>query len=153
MQDTISPNNSCYVMVISREDEREAGVPPYWIAQVIAIFHANVYHTDPGAHHDASQPMEFLWVRWFGRDPGFRAGWDAHRLHRIGFVSNDDPLVFGLLDPSQAIRGVHLIPAFAHGRTTILLPPSIIRSEEDNDEDWQYYYINMFVINSFLFEI
>ncbi|KAF8223514.1 hypothetical protein L208DRAFT_1102319, partial [Tricholoma matsutake] len=41
--------------------------------------------------------------------------------------------------------GVHLIPAFAYGKTDGLLGPSIACPLKDNDQDWQYFYVNMFV--------
>ncbi|KAF8225609.1 hypothetical protein L208DRAFT_1208384, partial [Tricholoma matsutake] len=41
--------------------------------------------------------------------------------------------------------GVHLIPAFAHGKMDGLLGPSIACPLKDEDQDWQYFYVNMFV--------
>lgn len=55
---------------------------------------------------------------------------------------------FGFLDPSDIIRGVHLIPAFAHGTSSCYLGPSIAREfsdEELGDMDWNFFYVNMFV--------
>ena len=71
--------------------------------------------------------MDLLWVRWFGRELGYASGWDTRRLHRLGFIPHDQPDAFGFLDPADVIRGIHLIPAFAHG----------------HDEEWVYYYVNM----------
>jgi len=52
---------------------------------------------------------------------------------------------FGFLDPSEVIRGAHLIPAFHYGRTPNLLPKSIARRPDQNDQDFFYYYVNCFV--------
>ena len=56
--------------------------------------------------------MNFLFIRWFGRDLDPRPGWNAKRLIRLGFVSGNDESAFGFLDPSQVIRAIHLIPAY-----------------------------------------
>jgi len=63
----------------------------------------------------------------------------------LSACTGDDPGCFGFLDPDQVIRGVHLIPAFAHGRTDHYMGPSFIHREEDGDTDWRYFYVNMYV--------
>jgi hypothetical protein len=85
--------------------------------------------------------MELLFVRWFGRDVSFSAGWSAKRLHRLGFLRG--AAAFGFVDPDVVIRGVHLIPAFDHGHTDDLLPESFVRREADSNLDWVYFYVNM----------
>lgn len=89
--------------------------------------------------------IEFLWVRWFGRDLGAMGGFRTHRLHRLGFVDADDAGAFGFLDPAHVVRGVHLIPAFAHGKRSDLMGPSVMRvhQEDDDASDWKYFYVNM----------
>ncbi|KAL6308250.1 hypothetical protein BKA93DRAFT_822458 [Sparassis latifolia] len=72
-------------------------------------------------------------------------GFGTRRLHRVGFIDVDDYKPFGFLNPDEVLQGVHLIPAFAHGRTSSLLPPSVAQRSDDNDEDWQFYYVNMFI--------
>lgn len=52
------------------------------------------------------------------------------------------------LDPAQAIRGAHLIPTFAEGRSSALLPArkSAARILNPNEEDdWLNFYVNIFV--------
>jgi len=128
-------------MVLSHEDDESAH--PYWYARIIGIFHVDVRHTGPDSRSMDTQSMEFLWVRWFGYDIHHCAGWATRRLHRVGFIPSDDVGAFGFLDPKDVIRGVHLIPAFAHGRTDELLPLSIARQPKDHDRDWVYYYVMM----------
>ena len=137
-QDSLNPRTHANVMVLAHEDDAEIS-HPYWYARIIGIFHAFVNH------HSSPEPvhMDFLWVRWYGRDVGHRAGWNIKHLHRVGFVDGNDPLAFGFLDPSLIIRGCHLIPAFAHGRTKDLLPPSLARLNAENDTDSTFYYVNM----------
>jgi hypothetical protein len=143
-QDTLNPRTQANVMVLSKEDPSENGKPfhPYWYARIIDIFHLYVVHIGPLSTSRQPQKMEVLFVRWYGSDSDV-GGWKNRRLHRIGFVDNQDDTAFGFLDPSQVVRGVHLIPAFAHGRTKDLLSPSITRPKFDHDEDWLCYYVGM----------
>jgi hypothetical protein len=131
-------------MVLSHEDDE--CVHPYWYARIIGVFHARIQFTGLVSHPTIEpevRNMNFLWVRWFGRDLTHKSGWKAKRLHRVGFVDAQDPGAFGFLDPTHIIRAVHIIPAFAWGRTADLLPPSITRSPLEKDKDWIYYYISM----------
>jgi hypothetical protein len=145
-QDSMNPRTHCDVMVRSRETD--AGAHPFWYARVLGVFHANVLHTGARATNRSVQNMEFLWVRWFGTEPGYRYGRRSARLPKIGFVPATDDLAFGFLDPSLVIRGCHLIPAFFDGRTSELLRsgPSAARPAGEID-DWAAYYVGMWVTN------
>ncbi|ETW76921.1 hypothetical protein HETIRDRAFT_422272 [Heterobasidion irregulare TC 32-1] len=109
---------------------------------VIGIFHCMVHH-----HGHSSEPkqMDFLWVCWFSLDTNAPGGWDCKQLHSVAFIPEDDLAMFGFLDPKQIIRSVHVIPAFACGHISEQLRPSIAQQPAKNDEDWERYYINMFV--------
>ncbi|KAK2461377.1 hypothetical protein APHAL10511_006601 [Amanita phalloides] len=54
-------------------------------------------------------------------------------------------VIVWFLGPCTCIRPVHLEPAFALGCTDEYLPPSIAHQNEDEDEDWAFYYVNIFV--------
>ena len=139
-QDSINPRTHPDIMVLSHDDSEGQEEPhPYWYARIIGIYHADVRYKNRFGR------MDFLWVRWLGRDLSYKAGWKARRLPRVGFVPDDTPDsgAFGFLDPAVVIHAVHLIPAFSEGKTAELLKPSIARRESDNDEDWQYFYVNM----------
>ncbi|KAF8204209.1 hypothetical protein K438DRAFT_1964576 [Mycena galopus ATCC 62051] len=140
-QDTINAHtNRCHVMVKSNEDNEDGQAPhPYWYARVLGVFHVNVY--PPGAR--APHRFEFLWVRWFGRDPDWNSGPSHLRLDRIGYVPQTDTEVFGFLDPLLVLRAYHLVPAFVLGTTTALLGPSATR--DFTDGDWVNYYVMRFV--------
>lgn len=142
-QDTINPRTRPDIMVLSHEDEGNS-YHPYWYARVLGIFHVNICHRGPSSRTPHVQKIEFLFVRWFGRDLAHAAGWSAHRLHRVGFLPPDSPGTFKIFDPFDVIRSVHMIPAFAHG-TIDELGKSVARRPADNDEDWQYYYVGMYV--------
>lgn len=120
---------------------------PFWYARVIGIFHANVLSSHTDIVDKNWCRMDFLWVRWFGMEPGrYRYGIHHARLPKIGFVVSSDKFAFSFLDPAQAIRGVHVIPAFSEGRTSTLLPATksiarVLNPEEE--DDWVNFYINM----------
>jgi hypothetical protein len=143
-QDVINPRTSPFIMLLSHEDapdEEGATTHPYWYARVIGIFHANVTHLGNDTGCAIPQRMDFLWVRWLGRNPDYDAGWQKRRLFQVGYI----PGAFGFLDPKVIIRGIHLIPGFSTGRTKDLMGPSIARPVSDKDEDWLYYYVNVYV--------
>jgi hypothetical protein len=88
--------------------------------------------------------MEFLWVRWFGVIEGHQCGTKIARLPKIGFLEESDPSAFGFLDPSFVIRGCHLIPAFADGRTQDLLTTkSSLGRPAGETDDWAAFYVMM----------
>lgn len=144
-QDVVNPSSKPDVMVLSCEDGDE--VHPFWYARVLKIFHLFVCHQGSalrtGHTHPEPQRMNVLWVRWFGLNSNTRGGWSKKQLHEISFISWDEPGAFGFLDPAQVIRGVHIIPNFTQGQTTSRLPPSIARPADDNDQDWESFYVNL----------
>lgn len=144
-QDSINPRTHADVLMLSHEDDDNRH--PYWYARVIKIFHLDVWYHGQGATARVPIHMNVLFVRWFGRDIGFKAGWSAKQLHRIGFFKRDDPEGFGFIDPDQVIRGVHLIPGFEHGRTDTRLGPSFGCDMEGDNTDFKYFYVNQYVFS------
>ena len=140
-QDSINPRTHPDVMTISHEEPGD-NYHPYWYARVLGIFHINVIHSGPNLKSSDPNHINFLFVRWFGRDSNYATGWDARRLPRVGFLPPDMPGSFGLLDPVEVIWGIHMIPMFAHGHVDEL-GKSIARRPQDEDEDWRYFYIGM----------
>jgi hypothetical protein len=138
----MNPRTHCDIMVQSQEDPTNGH--PFWYARVLGVFHAQVYHTGPLARNRSLQHIEFLWVRWFGIVGGTQYGAKVGRLPKIGFLHQSDKSAFGFLDPSLVIRGCHLVPAFADGRTTELLTSekSLGRPVGESDE-WSTYYAMM----------
>jgi hypothetical protein len=149
-QDSVNPQTHPDIMLLSHEElNEEVDAHPYWYARVVGIFHVDVVHCGPKSTSPDKQRINFLWVRRFGRDASFHAGWKAQRLHRVGFLNANGPGAFGFLDPSVVIHGTHIIPAFAHGQTGDLLhpPQSVARLPFNENRDWQDYYINMSALN------
>lgn len=143
----MNPRTHCDVMVLSPETEPDAH--PFWYARVLGVFHTKVLHTGPQSQNRSIQHMEFLWVRWFGVVPKYRSGFSNARLPKIGFVPEDDDAdgtsPFGFLDPTLVLRGCHLVPAFAAGRTSDFLKtasPTAARPLGETD-DWVNYYVIM----------
>ncbi|THH18508.1 hypothetical protein EW146_g2479 [Bondarzewia mesenterica] len=137
-------------MVLSHEDNDDGEPHSYWYARVVGIFHAEVRHTGPLSKSTETQRMDFLFVRWFGRDLSHRAGWNAQCLYRVSFLDSNLPSAFGFLDLNEIIRAVHMIPAFAHKRTDALLPSTSIAHPhtslgDKSTTEWRFYYIRMFV--------
>lgn len=141
--DTVNPRTHPFVMVAS--PETEAGAHPFWYAQVLGIFHADVKHVGLASQDLRWKKMEFLWVRWFGVEPGYRSGRQHARLPKIGYVPETDDYAFGFLDPALVLRGCHLIPAFTDGRSNDLLSTRgrTAARQEGVLDDWVNYYVGM----------
>jgi hypothetical protein len=141
-QDTINIRTHSDIMVLANQAEDPENRHPYWYARVIGIFHAMVFRVGSGT---AFKQIDFMWVCWYGLDMHARSGFKARRLHQLGFLdSNTDMGAFGFIDPLDVIRAVHLIPAFHFGKTSaLLLSPSLARRDDEGNEDYQRYYINM----------
>ena len=142
--DTISPRAHPDIMLRSPVAE---GAEPYWYARVIGVYHANVWTEHPAIQDGRNaRRMNFLWVRWFGDEPGYRSGFRRARLPKIGFVESTDDFAFSFVDPADVIRGSHLIPAFNAGRSAVLLPYSHSisrRLKPEEVDDWLNFYVNM----------
>ncbi|TFY82301.1 hypothetical protein EWM64_g1718 [Hericium alpestre] len=136
-QDSINPRTRADIMVLAHDTSAN----PYWYARVIGIFH---FMVQLRGSLERPQRMDVLWVRWFGLDVDAPHGFAARRLPHIGFI-NQGPEAFGFLDPQVVIRGVHLIPHFSDGCTSDLLDASIARQPQEQDEDWAFHYVNIFV--------
>ncbi|KAG6853156.1 hypothetical protein C0991_006486 [Blastosporella zonata] len=103
---------------------------------VVASKSESLPPTPPEFHHYISPSHNNhlhipTWLAANGGDPA------------IQFLNDDDPGAYGFLNPDKVIRGAHIIPAFYYGPTEEF-PPSLACAEDKND-DWVYYYVNMFV--------
>ncbi|TFK28667.1 hypothetical protein FA15DRAFT_584053, partial [Coprinopsis marcescibilis] len=135
----------CHVMLPCEETDPFLKPHPYWYGRVSGIFHATVYYRPPTSTLFEERTIDFLWMRWLGRDldedsPGFEGG----QLQRVGFLTASDPTAgaLGFADPAHVIRAAHILPAFEFGEVDDRLGPSVARRKMDNDEDWGFYYVN-----------
>ncbi|KAG6912852.1 hypothetical protein DXG01_011578, partial [Tephrocybe rancida] len=128
------------IMVLNPLFTPDNGEHPYWYARVLGIYHANVFYLGEGNTDYNPQRVEFLWVRWFSCMDGVPSGWKHRRLDRLKFPFLNDEDAFGFLDPSDVVRGCHVIPRFFTGKAR-----DDIRglSKLANDvSDYGSYYIN-----------
>ena len=143
--DTTNPR--VYPDIMVKSPETGPNAEPYWYAHVIGIFHTYVLSTHLNVGERMLCSMDFLWVRWFGVEPSpYCHGFCYAHLPKIGFVESLDKYAFTFLDPTQVVRGAHLIPTFSAGRTSSLLPVprSVARILVPNEaDDWVNFYVNM----------
>ncbi|KAI0660675.1 hypothetical protein C8Q70DRAFT_932905 [Cubamyces menziesii] len=147
-QESINPRTHGDVLLLATN--KNEGDHPYWYARIVKVFHVNVRLV--GAYDEEPKRVDVLWARWFQYDQSTLSGFGAKRLPRITFVPpqcNADQFAF--LDPADVVRGAHIIPAFAHGRTSCFLGPSNVRNNGSDlgidmnmDTDFKYYYVNIF---------
>ncbi|KAI3998324.1 hypothetical protein K525DRAFT_245666, partial [Schizophyllum commune Loenen D] len=98
------------------------------------VFHARISHPTLSLE---PHRVEFLWVRWFLLIDHGQSGSTKMRLERLQYL--DGPSAFGFVDPSEVIRGCHLMPVFHRGCTRELLGPSLYR--DSSEGDWASYYV------------
>jgi len=132
-QDKINMKGRLYVMALSRDP-----FYPYVYARVLAVYRVKVLH------HSMAHPtnMDVLWVRWLTVDKKHKAGWKAKRLYKVRFIPNLDEGAFGFLDPSDIIRGVHLIPGFDDGLIEDNLNEAESKWDYEPARNWCSYYVN-----------
>ncbi|KAG6914588.1 hypothetical protein DXG01_016444 [Tephrocybe rancida] len=126
----------CNIMLLNPDFNGNPGTDhPYLYAQVLGIYHANVVYSGHGNCDYHPRRVEFLWVRWYRLEEGHR----ARRLDQLSFPPIADYNSFGFVDPSDVLRGCHLISRFSHGKID-----QNISSLAKDHKDWKCYYIDRF---------
>ena len=143
--DIVNPRSHPDIMVVS-PDSKTNDISPFWYAHVLKIFHADVWTSHLDVRDKSIHRMNILWVRWFGLEPGYNWGFSHACLPKIGFVEWNDPFAFTFLDPAHVVQGCHLIPTFAEGHTSTLLPEGksaarVLVAEET--DDWLNFYVGV----------
>jgi hypothetical protein len=143
------------IMVLDK-DSLSPEDDPYRYGCVMGIFHADVMligELGDGTRNYQSHRIDFLWVRWYER----AAPRTALRLQKLRFDETQGPDDFEFVDPSDVIRGVHLIPCSASGVDKDYSRPRFIskRTEPQNQtttskrkptiRHWNAYYVNRYV--------
>ncbi|KAI0816876.1 hypothetical protein BC628DRAFT_1334130, partial [Trametes gibbosa] len=147
-QDIIKPGCHPDIMLLSSEIDSKQG--PFVYARVLDIFHANVRYRGPGSSQWTREwhRIDFLWVRWYSICNGNTDLFQSRSLPRLRFVEAHNPSVapFGFVNPADIPRSSFILPAFHYGTTNGLLDHSkLARCTSDNDEDYNLYYICIFV--------
>ncbi|EKM75171.1 hypothetical protein AGABI1DRAFT_15475, partial [Agaricus bisporus var. burnettii JB137-S8] len=111
---------------------------PYLYARVFGIFHTVAKLTGQRFQH-----VEFLWIRWLQVDENKQGGFAAKRMYQVRYLDGEH--AFGFISPDDVLRACHLIPSFSAGFTEgILDGSSIARRVDENNQDYDAYYVNMF---------
>ncbi|TEB18673.1 hypothetical protein FA13DRAFT_1719668 [Coprinellus micaceus] len=120
--------------------------PQYLYGRVLGVFHTNVMYHGTGALDLQRRRFDFLWVRWFHTIPDSTADpWASKRLERVTLAPIVERDSWGFLDPSQVLRGVHIIPRFALGPLHDEGSDKIFSKAAQDHLDWSQYYVNRFV--------
>lgn len=127
------------IMVLADSADRNSA-HPFRYARVLAIFHVNAIYVGPGMVNYQPHRLEFLWVRWYSTMDTIATGWQARKLERIQFSSMSGGDTFGFLDPSEVLRGCHIVPAFTRGKRH-LNSKGLSYCAQDSS-DWIEYYVN-----------
>lgn len=143
-QDIVNYANSQHNIMLLANTDPNTGLTNkadfYRYAHVLGTYHINVLYVGPGSVDYQSQRMEFLWVWWYDIAEIGLSGWNNSRLDRLCFppVAHHD--AFGFVDPSDVLRGSHVIPRFSLGLRHNN-EGGISYSGKDF-EDWWEYYVN-----------
>ncbi|KAG2345174.1 hypothetical protein BDR05DRAFT_843809, partial [Suillus weaverae] len=115
---------------------------PYWYARVLGIYHVDTWLQG----ETKQQNLEILHVRWLAPLMSYKSAIQRTRLPKLVFVKESDYDAFGFLNPTQVIRGTHLIPTFilGHGSSSLHHGTSLARPNGELD-DWEAYYVGIFV--------
>lgn len=142
-QDVVHTSTShCNIMMLaasSSDEEDTSPSHPFRYARVLGVYHANVVYVGPGMVDYQPQRFEFLWVRWYKVMKTTRTGWTAHRLDCIKFppLAEDDS--FGFVDPSDVLRGCHIMPRFSKGQ--LHSDGKGLSFCAKDSSDWAQYYV------------
>ncbi|KAI0073432.1 hypothetical protein K474DRAFT_1603363 [Panus rudis PR-1116 ss-1] len=146
--DSMNPRNHADIMTLSHDVDPNSGTSlsghPFAYARLLDIYHVPVVYCPP-AQDPICCTFEVLFVRHYRLDTRWKCGFQQKKLPRLRFVPADDTTSFGFLDPDEVIRGAHIIPAFAHGKSDFILDHTPFKHSYTTDHNWQAYYVNWFV--------
>ena len=133
------------IMVLANNpDSDDESNHRFLYARVLGIYHINVIYTGDGSVDYTARRVEFLWVRWFDYDGNNSFGWTDFKLDPVRFLPTADEGAFGFVDPNDVLRGCHVVPAFARGKSRT---DGIGLSRLAGDsQDWSEYRVNRCVL-------
>ncbi|KAG6908713.1 hypothetical protein DXG01_003558, partial [Tephrocybe rancida] len=149
-QDVINPKTDHRDIMLLRwptAANRDPTKHQYRYARVLRIFHVKAIYHGPMRQERVAHRLDFLWVRWFemgdGHDLPVSARWSEEHLglDQLKFAPIfDNPDAFGFIDPSDIIRGCHIVPRFCSSQ-----PHSDGKGASglaNDGRDWCTYYVN-----------
>jgi hypothetical protein len=139
-QDVISISTPRRDIMVLADTSHDNSAQPFRYARVLGIYHVNAIYIGPGMVDYQPHRLEFLWVRWYRNMDAVVAGWQARKLDRVQFAPMSEDDSFGFLDPSDVLRGCHLVPAFSKGKRH-LDRKGLSRCAQDSS-DWVEYCVN-----------
>ena len=148
-QDVINPNTSHrdIMLLASTNSEFDEEAHPdhqFLYARVLGIYHVNVIYVGPGMLDYRPRRLDFLWVRRFMYVGDRSVTWEDHALDRVHFSPMADKDSFGFVDPSDVLRGSHILPAFDGGKVHSD-GVGLSRCSSDS-QDWLGYAVNRSVV-------
>ena len=75
------------MLLASETDEECPAVSPFWYAKILGVY--SLFALQPGKP-DTNRRIEFLRVRWSGREEEFALDDETMRQERIGFIKSTD---------------------------------------------------------------
>jgi hypothetical protein len=135
-----SAHGNIMTLTDTHDDQDQDTIHPFSYARVLGIYHVNVVYVGPGMTDYQPRRLEFLWVRRYQRSQMIQAGWQAHKLDRVQFLPLADDGAFGFIDPSDVMRGCHIVPAFCRGKAHI--DGKGLSHCAQDFSDWAAYYVN-----------
>lgn len=143
-QDTINPRTPhCNLMLLAvSEDSTKPSGHPFVYGRVLGIYHVNVLYKGRNMVDYNPRRFDFLWVRWYDLEPSVpqRGKQLENHLDRLAFPPMKSEHAFGFVDPTDVLRGSHIIPAFARGPRH---PDEKGVSKCASDSrDWKGYYVS-----------
>lgn len=117
-QDVINPSTSHRnIMVLADHGgSSDTSIHRFIYGRVLGIYHANVFYTGTSMHDFQPRRVEFLWVRWYAHSSNSPNSWNSYKLNHLTFPPMADDGSFGFLDPSDVLRGCHILPRFHAGK-------------------------------------
>lgn len=110
---------------------------PYLYGRCLGIFHADVSFVGllpDGTRCYSQRHIDFVWLHWYKYVPAS----SPLALDRLTLMPLEDPNAIAFIDPADILRGVHIIPRYALGKTNSQ-PQSRFSGLQ---EHWKEFYIN-----------
>jgi hypothetical protein len=124
-----------HIMILNPAYSSDIAAHPFLYARVHGIYHANIVYKG-GTRDSEAVRLEFLWVRWF-RWEGRSAS--SYGLHVLTFPHVTENGAFGFIDPTDILRGCHIVPGSSPDEVTV---HGNLSGVARDSEDSKAYFVN-----------